>query len=80
MVSQLHIHVYILFSHITCSITIDWTEFPVLRTFSLLLYISVDNDYYIAQSQWIQDSLFNQLRPNASDSIKQVYKKREDFL
>ena len=39
-----------------------------------------DDDYYIAQSQWIQDSLFNQLRPNASDSIKQVYKKREDFL
>lgn len=39
-----------------------------------------DEDYYIAQSQWIQDSLFNQLRPNASDSIKKVYKKREDFL
>ena len=30
MVTQLHIHVYILFSHITCSIISDYTEFPVL--------------------------------------------------
>ena len=32
MVAQLHIHVYILFSHVTCSIINDLTEFPVLQS------------------------------------------------
>ena len=32
IVTQLHIHVYILFSRITCSIISDSTEFPVLHS------------------------------------------------
>ena len=33
MVTQLHLDVYILFSHITCSIISDQMEFPVLHFF-----------------------------------------------
>ena len=32
MVTQLHIHVHILFSHMKCSIRSDQTEFPVLHS------------------------------------------------
>ena len=39
METQLHLHVHILFSHITCSIISDWTEFPVLhRRIPLLIH------------------------------------------
>ena len=46
-VTQLHLHVYILFSHITCCIIIDQTEFPVLHSRIPLLIHSKGNSLHL---------------------------------
>ncbi len=42
-------------------------------------YESID-DYYIAQSQWIEKRLFERLRPDSHSSVQNVYAKRKKIL
>lgn len=67
-------------------IKLKWQEFKqMLRNFKHHVHVEnisydSDEDYYIAQSQWIQSNLFNRLRPNAIEAIKKVYQKRREIL